>query len=142
MKFEEKLKGYLTETRVGKEVEVETYKFIFGGEDCHYTGELISGSRIIEKMADITSAFIARREGGTSNLLAHIDADILYSCHVGDCMECVCRIYEEGRRSRKVEFELYMLEQYDKRRDFFEMIEPTLTARGILTHVLGAVPHV
>jgi acyl-CoA hydrolase len=136
------MKDKLTETRWGKDVDYETFKFMFGQEDSHYPGSLISGSKILEKNIDFATAFLARREGGKSNLLVHADGNILHPCGVCDVLEVVCRIVKEGNTSRVVAFEMYKLQEYDKKKDFYKPCEdPMLVAKGECTCVLGAWEH-
>ena len=137
----EEMRQHLTEFKVGKDVEFETYKFMFGEEDCHYPGTLISGCKQLEKCVDLASAFIARRENGTSNLFVHMDADILHPAATCDVMEVVCWPEKDGTKSRIVNFEMYKIEEYDKEKDFFNMIEPVLCVKGRSTHVIGAWSH-
>lgn len=133
---------YLSDTATGKAVERETYKFMFGNEDCHYPGTLIAGCKLLEKCVDFASAFNARRDDGLSNLFAHMDADILNPVAVCDVMEVVCWKVKDGNKSRVVGFEMYKIEEYDKEKDFFNMIEPKLCVKGECVLVVGAWSHV
>ena len=142
MKVNEELRQYLSDTTTGKTVERENYKFMFGEEDCHYPGTLISGCKLLEKCVDFASAFIARRDDGLSNLFVHMDADILHSVNTCDVMEVVCQTVRDGNKSRVVAFEMYKIEEYDKEKDYFNMLEePIICVKGQSTHVVGAWSH-
>lgn len=136
------MRQYLSDTKTGKEVMRESYKFMFGEEDCHYPGTLISGCKLLEKCVDMASAFIARRDDGLSNLFAHMDADILHSVNTCDVMEVICWAVKDGNKSRTVGFEMYKIEEYDKVKDYFNMLEePVLCVKGQSIHVVGAWSH-
>lgn len=142
-KIQEEMRKYLSDNSMGKEVQRENFKFMFGEEDCHYPGTLISGCKLLEKCVDFASAFAARRDGGMSNLFAHMEADILYSVHTCDVMEVICWKVKDGNKSRVIGFEMYKIEEYDKAKDYFNMLEePILCVKGECVCVLTAVPHV
>lgn len=142
MKVSEEMRQYLSENKTGKEVVRENYKFMFGEEDCHYPGTLISGCKQLEKCVDFASAFIARRDDGLSNLFVHMDADILHPANTCDVMEVICWAVKDGTKSRVVGFEMYKIEEYDKEKDYFNMLEePVLCVKGQSTHVVGAWSH-
>ena len=81
-------------------------EILLGMEDCRYTGNLISGARILQYVTDCFANLTIRREND-GGLLAYSDINLKAAVYVCEFLQIHVKIVHVGNRSRKAEYRVY-----------------------------------
>jgi 3-aminobutyryl-CoA ammonia-lyase len=73
--------------------------------DGHYAGGLVDGARILQLFGDVATELLIRRDGDEGLFRAYENVEFLAPVFAGDYIEAVGKIIEEGKTSRKMQFE-------------------------------------
>ena len=73
--------------------------------EAHYAGNLVDGSRMLGLFGDVATELLIRRDGDEGLFRAYEKVEFLAPVYAGDYIEAVGRIVQEGKTSRKMEFE-------------------------------------
>ena len=112
--------------------------FSMHGEDVHYTLEMVSGCKLLEKCVDCVTELQNIRDEGDGGLIVNVNGDILSPVHAEDAVEVVCWLVKQGNRSRLYGFEMYKTAEFNVDKDrsiVFE--EPILAVKGNVTFVIS-----
>jgi acyl-CoA hydrolase len=75
-----------------------------GGEDAHYAGGLVDGSRMLKLFGDVATELLIRLDGDEGLFRAYESIEFLAPVRSGDYIEARGRIVAIGKSSRKMEF--------------------------------------
>ena len=110
-----------------------------GGEDAHYGGGLVAGSKQLEIVGDLITELAMRFDGDEGLFRAYESVEFLAPLHAGDWIEATGRIVRVGATSRTCEFEVWKVggprgEISESAAEF--LAEPILTCRATGTTVV------
>lgn len=109
--------------------------------DARYAGDLVPGSKAMEVFADLETE-LALREGGDEGLCAaYHSVEFLQPLRVGDFIHGVAWVESRGRRSRRIQAQLYKVLAVDEQGSLVPLTEPVLAATASATIVVGAAQH-
>ena len=106
-----------------------------GMEDCRYTGNLISGARILQYVTDCFANLTIRREND-GGLLAYADITLKGAVYVCEFLLIKVKIVHVGNRSRKAEYEVYKTVSRVPGEEQGPCNPPQLVASGSLVAVM------
>jgi 3-aminobutyryl-CoA ammonia-lyase len=78
-----------------------------GCDEAHYGGNLVDGARMLKLFGDVATELLIRRDGDEGLFRAYEAIEFLAPVKGGDYVEVVGRIVQEGKTSRKMEFEAW-----------------------------------
>lgn len=78
-----------------------------GGEDAHYAGGLVDGSKMLKLFGDVATELLIRFDGDEGLFRAYESVEFLAPVKSGDYIEARGRIVSIGKTSRKMEFFAY-----------------------------------
>ncbi len=82
-------------------------------EDVHYGGGIVAGARMMELFGDVATELSIIQDADEGLMAAYDLVEFKAPVHAGDFLEARGRIVEVGRRSRKVEMEIYKVIEGD-----------------------------
>ena len=75
-----------------------------GGEDAHYAGGLVDGSKMLKLFGDVATELLIRLDGDEGLFRAYESVEFLAPVKSGDYIEARGRLVSIGNSSRKMEF--------------------------------------
>ena len=121
----------------GSEVQA-TLRLRLGPTDVRYGRRLVAGAKAVEIFGDLETE-IAIRTGGDEGLcVAYQSIEFLAPLETGDFIEATARVVSVGRRSRRIEAELYKVISVDPDGRGQIHDPPVLAARASATIVPAA----
>lgn len=94
-----------TKTNKLKNVSEVMIRLRMSAHDGHYAGGLVDGAKILQLFGDVATELLIRRDGDEGLFRAYESVEFLAPVFVGDYIEAVGKIIQEGKTSRKMEFE-------------------------------------
>jgi 3-aminobutyryl-CoA ammonia-lyase len=107
--------------------------------DAHYGGDLVAGGRLMELFGDVATELCIRNDGDEGLLAGYSSVQFLRPAHAGDFVEARGSLTEQGKSSRRMEFEIvrYARPRPDISDSAADLIhDPELVARATGTCVV------
>jgi len=100
--------------------------------EAHYTGGLMSGSKIMELFGDAATEILIRHDGQEGLFRAYQEVEFLAPVMMGDFIEVTATLTKVGNSSREITFEAYKVIEDGKK----VLEKPLLVAKAKGTCVI------
>ena len=84
-----------------------TLRVRMGGQDAHYGGGLVAGSRVVDLFGDAATELLIRNDGDEGLFCAYENIEFLAPVRAGDFIEVQAEIVHVGNTSRRMKFEAF-----------------------------------
>lgn len=114
-----------------------THRRYVSYDDAHYAGNLVDGAYGLALFGDVATELCIRTDGDEGLFASYSDVQFRSAITAGDCIEVSAKLVRVGRRSREMEFELWVTARGKSARSASaaDVLDPPLlatSARGVI----------
>lgn len=114
-----------------------THRRYVSYDRAHYAGNLVDGAYGLALFGDVATELCVRTDGDEGLFASYSDVQFLIAIAAGDCIEARATLVRVGRRSREMEFELWVTARGNPQRgaSAADVLNPPVlatSARGVI----------